>query len=648
MADQKASFTIDMKDQMSGPARQAKAALEQLKSAIQKDQQEIRALGNAQKIMQQGSVVNVAEFKRLGERMQTLKNNVAGNQSSYLKMGGSMTDMSKKTVEHSKKIVEQKNHMNDAVKSFDKWGVTSDKASASQNLAALGAAGAAAAILVVVAAAVAGTVALVAFAIAAADAGRTAMLMMVGFSGSVANAGALGAHIDQLSRKLPQTREQLRAIAAALAGEGLAGNPLVDATKAVATATAAMGSGAASKIQGIITRAQQARRFIIGAFDLRGSGISIDEVAAKLATQMKTTTAAAKQALMTGGVDLKNGLQAMNTALDAKFGSTIAALNVSLPTLKARAEEALGQLFSGIDINPLLKALGSAEELLEGNTVTGQALRTILKDLVQPLVSGMASVAPQAKAFFIGLVIGVVLVEIAFVKLHTWFKKLIPPEFRPNMTSASTAMQIGAIAAIMLAGAIVAVGIACLVATAFMALPFIILGVVIYGAIRLVQHAVKNLPAILMAMMPAWVNVGVSIVTGLIAGIASMVGSLRKVTKGMAQEALAAGKEGLKAKSPSRAFMELGVNVGEGFSQGIDSQRDDVHRATMGMIHVPAEAPAVGGARAGSGRSVSITFAPGSIVISGVSNARQAAEQLRPALTELLSDLLSGKGMAAA
>ena len=85
---------------------------------------------------------------------------------------------------------------------------------------------------------VAGTAAILRFAIANSDAARTSELLAAGIAKSAAGGAELDDSIAQLSKRVPQTREELRNMAAELAKTGLKGQELSDALEDAATKAA--------------------------------------------------------------------------------------------------------------------------------------------------------------------------------------------------------------------------------------------------------------------------------------------------------------------------------------------------------------------------------------------------------------------------
>ena len=79
------------------------------------------------------------------------------------------------------------------------------------------------------------------------------------------------------------------------------------------------------------------------------------------------------------------------------------------------------------------------------------------------------------------------------------------------------------------------------------------------------------------------VDVGRSIIQGLINGITGMIAAVGGAVRNVAQGAVSAVKGFLGIRSPSRVFMELGKASGEGFVAGIEATQSLLARATAAM-----------------------------------------------------------------
>jgi len=80
-------------------------------------------------------------------------------------------------------------------------------------------------------------------------------------------------------------------------------------------------------------------------------------------------------------------------------------------------------------------------------------------------------------------------------------------------------------------------------------------------------------------------GIGQSIIRGLIDGINSMIRAVSDSVRNVASGAVNAVRNLLGIRSPSKVFAELGVNVGEGFAEGIKSTKRMLNRAAVDIGH---------------------------------------------------------------
>lgn len=144
----------------------------------------------------------------------------------------------------------------------------------------------AAGVIAVGAAAVAGVAQIGAWAVGLADAARTQGLLAAGIARSVDGGRELDAAIDSLSRRVPQTSEELTSMAAELAKTGLRGKALTDTLETNATAAAKLKFGPEWQSQ-MISLEQSQKRLKSGLNGLF-SGLKIDALLEGLSTLVDT------------------------------------------------------------------------------------------------------------------------------------------------------------------------------------------------------------------------------------------------------------------------------------------------------------------------------------------------------------------------
>jgi hypothetical protein len=126
-------------------------------------------------------------------------------------------------------------------------------------------------------------------------------------------------------------------------------------------------------------------------------------------------------------------------------------------------------------------------------------------------------------------------------------------------------------------------------------------------------------------------NIGTDIVMGLWNGIKSKAMALFDFVKGIGKGIATAFKTVLGIASPSKVFMDYGVNITEGAHNGIKKGQDRVIGASKGMGSSIKPTESRGG---GGNSSVSVTFAP---VINGGSG--DVAGQVKALIPELIRQI---------
>lgn len=136
-----------------------------------------------------------------------------------------------------------------------------------------------------------------------------------------------------------------------------------------------------------------------------------------------------------------------------------------------------------------------------------------------------------------------------------------------------------------------------------------------------------------------FLKIGTDIVMGLWNGIkskaAALFGFVKEVGKGIAT----AFKTILGIASPSKVFMDYGVNITEGAKKGIEKGSPSAINATSGMGKAMSPNASRGGS--GSGGGITVNFAP---VISGGGNGQSISEELKKMVPQLIREIQSAMG----
>jgi len=129
-------------------------------------------------------------------------------------------------------------------------------------------------------------------------------------------------------------------------------------------------------------------------------------------------------------------------------------------------------------------------------------------------------------------------------------------------------------------------------------------------------------------------NIGADIINGLWNGIKSKAMALFDFVKGIGKGIATAFKTVLGIASPSKVFMDYGVNITEGAHNGIKKGESKVVGASKGMGS--SIKPTASGRGGGGGSSITVNFAP---VINGGSG--DVASQVKALIPELIRQIES-------
>ncbi|MCC6557193.1 MAG: hypothetical protein IT372_29935 [Polyangiaceae bacterium] len=645
-ADARATFAVELQDETSGAAGNAANALERLRQKIKEDQTALAEMQAALRRLQGGTAVNIEAFKDLRAQIQAKKASLASAQQAFLQLGG----MFGKTTEAAK---ETGGGLQELLGTAQAAGgpLGSLAGRAGQLSSVLGKAGAAGAALLLAAALVAvvvglgvAVVALASFALQAADAARSSRLLLEAAAGSSAAGAALGAAVDAVAGRVALARGQIEEMALSLARTRLAGRALESAFSAVATATAVMGSAAGSKLQGIAEQAARTRRFVLGAFDLDGTGLKLADVAGALAKRLGVSFSAAVAAIQNGQVQVEDGLAALDDAVQAKFGNIAKAQLLSFSFQLQKTRENVGRLFSGVKIDAFLEGLRSVLSLLDQSTASGRALKAIAEGLLNPLFAALARGAPYARAFFQGMIIGALLATVALLRVKKVLSDAFGGESKSSVDGIKLAVYAGIAAFALLGGSVLA--FAALMALAFAPLavlllglgaavllllsPLLIVGAAVYGLYLAFQAAYDAIAGIDFA------GIGTNLLAGLANGIENGAAWAVNAIKRLASSMMGTLKAALGIASPSKVFDLYGRFTTKGFAQGIEGGTPEVEGAMRGLVSLPAadvaSAPAMTVRSQRGGNTYNIT-------IHGVKDAEQLKS---PSFLAQLADALEG------
>lgn len=546
MADQSADFRIGLTDDVSGPAATAAGALERLRSQLDADKRALTQMQAAMKNLKGGTVVYADQVRKLQEDIAGKKSAIAEAQSSFIALGGTFTktgasgrSFEARLAALAKQSAVLPGPLNGLITRFHALSV------------AVGGGGIALGILAIVAALsalVIGTTAAIAalarYGVAQADARRTELLRIEGLTKvrnwyglAAGNAVEMQQAIDKVSASSALGRDQIAQYSDQLYRMGLRGQNLSDALEGVAIKASTQG-----------------------------------EAQANMFAQW------AAGAALTGG-----SVRRLADDVKARLGGIAEKQMLSLTVQAEKLREANAALFSGLNIEPFLKARKAVNDLFSQSTAGGRALKQLLTLVIQPLVNAATDALPLIKHFFQGMILGGQRLVIAFLEVRNAFKRAFGGnDITKGIDLGIVALNAGKVAAAALATALIVAGAA---AVTFAA-PFLLAVTALWSVIntgRLLYQLWKEID---------WTDLGRSIWQGIVGGLKAGTQWVIDAITTIGQSASAAFKAALGIHSPSKLFANLGAAIPAGITVGVEQGTPAARRAVAGVVVPPNVATA--------------------------------------------------------
>jgi hypothetical protein len=629
--DEKATFSVVLDDQVSGPAEDAAKAVETLRGRMADEEATIKELSGALRKLR-GNTEEVKNAKdQLKSKLNASRDALSASQLALVKNADAVKQLTARekalkdardaSAKHLKDVHEKSvKQYNEKKKLEAKNAKELAEATAKQeeDLAKLGAvASATAAVFVALAVAIgAAVVSFTKFVVSGANAARTANLFREAAAGSASNATALGTQVEALANKVPTAKAALNELAISLAKGGVQGQTLVDTLNAVGQANAALGDDAGGKLRELVDRGRLSQRFYVNPLELQGSGLQFDDIAKELASSMHVGVDKARAALAEGRVKLGDGAAAMRAAVEKKFGGINLRRMLDLNVIIEKVHERLDAMTSGVNIEPLLKGFAKLAEIFDDETVTGDALKQLITFAGTNLVKALETTLPIAKKFFQGLIIGALTAGIMFLQLRNHLRKTFgDSEVLKGLDTMKIALEAGKFAVESMMIGVLALG----AAIAFFAGP-------LYAVYKVVEGLGKVSVALGDAVTSVdWAGLGGSMIDGLINGLKAGAGRAVDAVKGLADKLKSGFRSALEIHSPSKAFERDGRQIPAGTAKGVEGGTADVTRAIDAMVPTPSASSSAGGV-AGGRAPVSITVPVTINMQGGADVAKQVTE----------------------
>ncbi|OFV81990.1 MAG: hypothetical protein A2Y78_00200 [Acidobacteria bacterium RBG_13_68_16] len=458
-------------------------------------------------------------------------------------------------------------------------------------VAGIGVAALAAAVVILTAALVAGTIAATAYAVKIADTARSARLAQQAIEAAEPAIAGVSGQYSQLTDQTGLATTQLNGLARSLHEAGVSAAELPAALRAASLAEAALGQGGAAKF----------------VSDIKAGKLGVQEFAA---------------------------------TAQQKFGGIVARQMLGLEAQGARLSRNVSGLFADLNIEPVLAGMSTLVGLFDKNSTSGRLLQSVISGVLQPLIDQGQLAAWVVEALFLGFAIGA-------VKAYQAIKPVVDTvagwvgldlsgwELEPTLRAIAKAAEFlapvilvvvaGVLALAAVVGLLVAVPLAIWIAV-MGSLAYVVssFGARLYGLVTAVQAVVGSMR-----------QLGSDLIAGLVAGIQSGAGAVTSAVTGAVGGAISAAKRQLGIASPSKVFAQIGGYTAEGFAEGVEGGQAQAQASMADLVSpTPALRAAGGEASASSGRA-GATVTIGSITIGDSPVAADNWNRLREILTDV-------------
>jgi predicted nucleic acid-binding Zn-ribbon protein len=594
--------------EMATKAMQAESALNEYTETLRRLEKDASGAAKSEEELGQ----TLANVKKLSGHVNT---SLGAQAESLEKLGGAMGAVGGPLGQLGQQVLRP-------IQGFSKLSSSIGGAKSAALLGAVGFAALAAAVVAIGVAAVAATVKVAAWAVSLGDAARNAGIAEEAFAAANPELAQFNGLIADLDAETLLGAGALRKLAKSLQAAKVSAEDMPQALAAAAIAEKALGDEGGA--QPLIDR-------------IKEGTLSLEEFA-----------------------DTANGMQGI-----------VSKRLRSLDEQGKRFKKNIGDLFGGLNIEPVLSALETMVALFDKNEASGQAIKFLFETIFQPLIDNATNAAYVVEAFFLGFLIGALKLYIGLkptIKAIEEFFGFEDSSLSDTLKSVTEAGEVLApiILAIALAWGLAVVAVTALVAVvlalgaALIALPIILykVGAAVFGGIvdafNTAVEFIKGLD---------FLGMGRDIMTGLAAGITGAASAVWNAITGAVKGAIGAAKSLLGISSPSKVFAELGEFTGEGMTLGVESTANDV-QAAMGEMASPesalqaATSPAGGGGAAvapaaaadpaagGAGGGLDLTGV--TFIFQGVKDAEQAEGRFRELLTMVVKGDAAALGAAKA
>ena len=434
MPTKTATYAIDLEGNAASVSKEMAAQLEELRTSVEKGQVSVKNMTAVMRSLKGASQEVKDKKAELAAQIDAVRGKVSRNNLELLKLGTTYEALAQKARKKAaadaamgqqiKKVGGPISELEGKLETLKGVFTTTGGAIAGVGVAVTGVA---AAWATLAAAEIKAGIELTKWTLQSANALRAMGLMREAASGSAENAKNLGEQVDFLSTKLSTPKEKLNEVATsltkALSGgtSRASGQAIVDTFEAVSRAADAMGDDVGSQIGEIVKRSKTFGRLRIDPFELQGTGLHFEDIAAQLAKNTKIGVDKAKAALFEGRVGIDEGAKALRDAIEKRFGEVNAKKLLDLNVISDKLHEKWVNLTKGVNLEPILASLSKLTDLFDEGTVSGEALKEIFGGIGDIIGTSTKEAVPIFQDFIEKAEIGALDLEISFFKAKKAF-----------------------------------------------------------------------------------------------------------------------------------------------------------------------------------------------------------------------------------
>lgn len=408
---------------------------------------------------------------------------------------------------------------------------------------------------------------------------------------------------------------------------------LQNSVKSLILLSKAGSEGQVSKLKGILERTAQttmgpsgqkwAGSFSVSPQELQEIGTSYDELAKYVGARMHKTVTA--QDLMWGRVRVSasTGMAALNDAIiRGKVGETARSMVGGFDEVATHFKSTLNNIVKDVDVGPLVTALHNLIGLFDPLDSFGRQKGGGISATLNALIKLSAKLITQLSIAFLKLEIGALRLYIAmFPAIKNLFKLWKQHE---GLEKLKTALKGVAVVALVLVTGVV-------LALAALGTVLALIGYGIGWAFDKFTELAEAIPLLFKA--DTWKKLGADAIQGLVDALRNGVDAVISATENLGKEALGGLKKALGIHSPSKEFARLGQFAAQGFSGGFDLE-------SGGSLKISGSPPLAAGG--GAGRTVNVML--GGIHIDGAESPQKTAEFLENQLADIFERVVLERG----